>query len=325
MLTDNERAFKQLMLYIGTVMLSFYGTFQLLGTVWSIADAILFAFLDFVTADVVSQLIYAAIYLVSFMLPVLFFRFMLGKTYVGMPLEPKLPKNSVVYVFAGVALILSMAYLNAMLLDVFNYSQFQSEMFDGPSVDANYQVVLAFITTAIVPAFCEEFLFRGAILTNLKPYGKAPAIIISAVLFGLMHQNAGQLLYATAAGLLLGWVAYETGSIWCGVLIHFVNNFVGVAESAVAQRIPASLANIVIPMFECLLFAAGVVCIVLIIRKREAEKRDAESETVVLPRGSLTKLFFSPTIIAFISLTGVTMLLYVAASALKNLFDGLMV
>ena len=313
------------MLSIGTVMLSFYGTFRLLGTVWEIADAVLFALLDTVAADVVSQLIYTAVYLASFMVPVIFLKIMLGKTYVGMPLEPKLPKNSAVYIFAGVAVILSMAYLNAMVLDVFNYSEFQSEAFEGISVDADYQVVLAFITTALAPAFCEEFLFRGAILTQLRPYGKAPAIIISAVLFGLMHQNAGQLLYTTAAGLLLGWVACETGSVWCGVLIHFANNFVGVAESAVAQRIPASLANIVMPMFECLLFAAGIVCIALLIRKRGRGERDEDDSVVALPQGALTKLFFSPTIIAYISLTGATMLFYLLASILKNLFGGLMV
>ncbi len=338
MLTENERGFKRLMLFIGATMLIFYVLFQVLVSVWMVVDAVLLELLDPVTAEVISQLIYAIVYLSSFMVPAFILRAMLKKNYRPMPLEPKLPRDSVAYIIAGIACILSIAYLNAMILDAFGYSQFQSDMMGESSSMANYQIVLSFITTAIVPGICEEFLFRGAIMTNLKPYGKAPAIIISAVLFGFMHQNAGQLLYATAAGLVLGWVAYETGSIWCGMLMHFLNNFISVAEGALAERLEASVANIVLPMFECLLFAAGVACAVYIIIKHEKEKRtrvglsegffgrsfgeirDEGDATVKLPAGQLTRAFFSPTIIVFLVLAGASMVLLLAMSLLTKIF-----
>ncbi len=337
MLNETERGFSRLMNKIAVAMLVFYGMFQILGSVWMIIDQILFGLLDPVAAEVTSQLIYAVVYLSSFMVPAFVLRRMMGKDYSPMPLQRSLPKDSFAYIIAGIGGILSIAYLNAMLLDVFNYSEFQSGLMGESDSMANYQIVLSFITTAIVPGICEEFLFRGAIMTNLKPYGKAPAIIISAVLFGLMHQNAGQLLYATAAGLVLGWVAYETGSIWCGILMHFLNNFISVAEGAVASRISNDLANIVLPIFECLLFAAAVGCAVYIILKHEKAKRarvglaggifgrslgevrDDGMATVVLAPGRVTRLFFSPAMIVFIVLAGAQIVLLLIMSLFSDL------
>ncbi len=337
MLNETERGFSRLINKIAITMLIFYGMFQALVSVWMLIDQLLAEFVPPVAAEVTSQLIYAAVYLASFMVPAFVLRLIMGKNYAPMPLARSLPRDSFAYIIAGIGGILSIAYLNAMLLDVFNYSEFQSQIMGDSASMANYQIVLSFITTAIVPGICEEFLFRGAIMTNLKPYGKAPAIIISAVLFGLMHQNAGQLLYATAAGLVLGWVAYETGSIWCGILMHFLNNFISVAESAVASRIPSGLANIAIPMFECLLFAAAVVCAVRIIIKHERERRarvglsegifgrsldevrDDETPAVVLAPGRVTRLFFSPAMIIFIVLTGAQIVLLLVMSLFGDL------
>ena len=55
--------------------------------------------------------------------------------------------------------------------------------------------VLVVLCIVIVPAFCEEFLFRGVVLSNLMPYGKGTAIIVISVPFGLMHGNFYQFLY----------------------------------------------------------------------------------------------------------------------------------
>ncbi len=332
MLNETERGFSRLINKIAVTMLVFFGMFQILCTVWIQIDLILYRLLPPIAAEVTSQLIYAVIYLASFMTPAFVLRGLMGKDYAPMPLKKTLPRDSFAYIIAGIGGILAIAYLNAMLLEVFNYSEFQSGLMGESESMANYQIVLSFITTAIVPGICEEFLFRGAIMTNLKPYGKAPAIIISAVLFGLMHQNAGQLLYATAAGLVLGWVAYETGSIWCGILMHFLNNFISVGESAVASRIPIGLANIVLPIFECLLFAAAVVCGIYIILKHEKKKRerigltdgifgrtlsearDDETVEIVMARGRVTRLFFSPVMIVFIVLAAVEMALLLLMS-----------
>ena len=84
------------------------------------------------------------------------------------------------------------------------------------------------ILTAILPAICEEFTHRGILLQGTKHAGFKQAIYISAVCFGLAHLNIEQVLYAIALGVFLGGMSVATKSIWPGIVVHFVNNFISV-------------------------------------------------------------------------------------------------
>ena len=89
---------------------------------------------------------------------------------------------------------------------------------------------LVILCLAVVPAVCEEFAFRGLILTGLKVrFGAARAILVSGVIFGLFHfiSELGlwqRLIGTTALGFALGWVRVRTGSLWPGVALHATNN-----------------------------------------------------------------------------------------------------
>ena len=83
---------------------------------------------------------------------------------------------------------------------------------------------------AITPAVCEEFFFRGFVLGALNRMSSLSAILISAVLFGLMHVLTSNVLMVerflptTLIGILLAWVALRTGSIWPGMILHALHN-----------------------------------------------------------------------------------------------------
>lgn len=74
----------------------------------------------------------------------------------------------------------------------------------------------------------EELVFRGAVLRSLlrSPLHPVYGILISAVLFALVHINPAQMPHAFIIGLLLGWMYYRTGSILPGVAFHWANNTV---------------------------------------------------------------------------------------------------
>ena len=76
----------------------------------------------------------------------------------------------------------------------------------------------------IVPAFLEEMVFRGAILQPLRRFGDGFAIVVSSVLFSLSHLNLYQIPNAFIMGLLMGYFVVRSGSLWAGIIIHFVNN-----------------------------------------------------------------------------------------------------
>ena len=82
------------------------------------------------------------------------------------------------------------------------------------------------LATAVVPPFVEEFLFRGVILSQFRKYGDVFAVIASALLFGLLHRNFSQIVFAFICGLALGITLVRTNNIWIPVGIHmFVNGF----------------------------------------------------------------------------------------------------
>lgn len=85
-----------------------------------------------------------------------------------------------------------------------------------------------YLAIGILAPLAEEAVFRGAVLrVLLRLFDKKwhwIAIVISAILFGLVHGNVQQFVHATLIGLILGWMYYRTDSILPGVLFHWVNN-----------------------------------------------------------------------------------------------------
>jgi sodium transport system permease protein len=95
---------------------------------------------------------------------------------------------------------------------------------------------MSVLLVGVLPAVCEEACFRGVVLSGLARSGsRILAVVGSALAFGLFHFNPYHVIAATALGLVLGYVAYESRSLLPGVLMHFVNN----ALQMVLARVPA--------------------------------------------------------------------------------------
>lgn len=82
------------------------------------------------------------------------------------------------------------------------------------------------IYLAVITAFGEELLFRGAI----QPFA---GLVLTSVLFGLLHMGQNGLVsawsvWALIAGLLLGWMYNETHSLWTPIVAHFGVNAVSI-------------------------------------------------------------------------------------------------
>ena len=91
------------------------------------------------------------------------------------------------------------------------------------------EVAFAVLVVGISPGFGEEFLFRGYIQTRLvQRWGRWIGIILTALLFGLMHMDPLQSPFAAAFGIYLGYLAEQTGSIRPTMFCHMLNNSVQV-------------------------------------------------------------------------------------------------
>jgi len=132
--------------------------------------------------------------------------------------------------FLWIAIIVFMigfVIVTSELDNLLNYILPMPEMFKNlfETLMAEQIFIIAIITVGIIPAFAEELFFRGLILDGLKNnYSKRKAILISALLFGLIHLNPWQFYGGFIIGLISAWICIETNSILLSIYIHFFNN-----------------------------------------------------------------------------------------------------
>lgn len=120
------------------------------------------------------------------------------------------------------------------------YSLGYSSVLSDVVIDSFWKYLGYVIVSCITPAVCEELLFRGTILSGLKQYGPKIAIIISTVIFTIMHGNAEQTVHQFIIGIIVGYIFYKTGNLWLGVIVHFFNNFISVTGSYIISLMPSS-------------------------------------------------------------------------------------
>lgn len=84
---------------------------------------------------------------------------------------------------------------------------------------------------SVIPAVCEEWFFRGMLLRSLLKWNSVwKSILISALVFGSFHVLSNsvialdRLLPSTLIGVMLGYLAFKSNSIWPGVILHSLNN-----------------------------------------------------------------------------------------------------
>ncbi len=270
-----DSRFKALAIKTGTALLVFIALFNiLLGLVYPTIDDLLYASLEEGRAYIFSELIYGIFYLLCFLLPAILYRIICRSDerepmgFLGAP-----TKKAPLIIMAVIAVVFAFAQLNAMLVSSFDFYEYMQSVSSSDGRMSIVDFLLMTFTTALVPAICEEVLFRCTILSSLAPYGKSFAVIMSAILFGLMHQNPAQILYTTAAGIALGYAFIKTRSFLCVFLIHFLNNFLSVIQSLLLSNLPrlqSMRALILLDILVILLGAASIILLILSANKRKS-------------------------------------------------------
>ncbi len=82
------------------------------------------------------------------------------------------------------------------------------------------------LVVAVLPAFCEETLFRGIILDCVKDIGTVAACLLGGLLFSIFHQNPLQTIYQFICGACFTLLAIRADSVFPTIVIHFINNAV---------------------------------------------------------------------------------------------------
>lgn len=317
-MTENVKNYSAVCSKIGFAMLIFYAAFTLSMVGIAFVGAYLEVFIGELVANVIIEVLSAIAYFLSFS----------GAAFILCRMVKELPTSRRIYtsfkldikivyiVLAIIAVNFTLAYLNNVMISSLSPTfasslETSSDMEGKPLSEVSVFFVLSIISTAIVPAICEEYLFRGAILTNLLPYGKTTAILGSAILFGLMHQNPFQLLYTTLMGVVIGYVYVKTKSIWACMIIHFANNLITVLE----EYLPILTGcDWITAALDLVVMIVGAISLIIIVLKKDREPSieengsfgvvyeqgmDVEEYELGISQGKKVKCFFAVTVIIY--------------------------
>ena len=266
LMNKNNVEFKKISLINGSILLIFVGlSFAIIDTFYPyLASIIALLIKSESIATIASALGRCVLYCGMFMAPAFLYKLFSR----SLPAENSIKEKShltfplaVLIILSSIGIITTCAYINALLCTLFTTPS------DGTTEKVKMTVtalILSVIADAFVPAISEELLFRRTILRSLAPYGKGFAIVSSAIIFGLMHQNAYQFFYATMAGIILGYAYVKTNSFLCVFLIHFCNNLTGVVQEYIASSLNEKASLIAGTILTATLSVLGIASFIIL-------------------------------------------------------------
>ena len=150
-------------------------------------------------------------------------------------------------------------------------------------ISSDVDTWIIFVVTVVIAPIGEEFVCRKLMIDKLRKYGCLPSVLLSALVFGLLHGNFSQFFYAFGVGLVFGYVYYRTGRVYYTMVMHAVLNFVGSvvglwlndrimeladigSQSELQQHIPTLLILLLFLMFVLTTVVAAI-AIPIIFRK----------------------------------------------------------
>lgn len=128
--------------------------------------------------------------------------------------------------------------------------------YSGPA-----EFTLKIFTLCVLPGICEEILFRGFIQTSLEiKLGKTIAIVMTAILFAILHGNPWYVHLYFALGLFLSWVYATSRTLTVPIVCHTINNLWTFINHAGGVKYP--LKNFSDPLDIAIIACAIALCVI---------------------------------------------------------------
>jgi hypothetical protein len=144
-----------------------------------------------------------------------------------------------------------------------SYQEAEQLLYSGP-------FAIQIIGIGIIIPICEELVYRGLIYMRMRQYMNVNiAILVSAVIFGIIHGNVVQGVYGFMAGILFAYVYEQYGSLKAPILAHISANMLSLGLMAVNPNIPNATVMTIGGILAALL---AVAMVVVIDRKVEAQR-----------------------------------------------------
>jgi len=172
----------------------------------------------------------------------------------------KVSKKSIVFtvgLFLGLNLLLSSIMELTRVVEFFPGTiEHHEALFAGGGL------ILRIVMIGFLAGIIEELLFRGVLLNRLTEWMPTwAAVLISSIVFGLVHMDPFQILYATFMGLIFAWSYIRTKNLWIPIVGHVVFNMTSVLLGYYMEVTGTEISSVILLIPSVILTVA---CMVLI-------------------------------------------------------------
>jgi len=175
--------------------------------------------------------------------------------------------ETIPYSIATVMLLIISMYLVSISFD----SSVEQDMLS----EYNAAAAVSFISMVIIHPIAEEWLFRGLYYGELRSMNPIFACLMQAVMFAIVHNGVGGMMYALISGVILGVSAERSNGIAVPAAAHIIINLRTYIYNV--GSLPQELLNTI----DICVTAAGVisaVIIFLVAKKLPCQKPEKASE-----------------------------------------------
>jgi sodium transport system permease protein len=172
--------------------------------------------------------------------------------------------GGVVLMLGAIPLVWVLGWLQTFVLPV--PWELLEGMQDLITADSAARLGWLLLMLAVTPAICEEAVFRGVLLGGTRGLTPWRMVVLNGVVFGTFHlstETVIRFLPSATLGMVIAWAVWRTGSLFVGILMHFLNNgsIVVVASSTTLQdlfSVPGAPPPFWLLPIAAVLFGAGI-------------------------------------------------------------------
>ncbi len=140
-------------------------------------------------------------------------------------------KNYFVPVLASIPVVIVAAIISQVINLIYPFPESYLENLQKIINMSDFPLWKNILIIAVLPAICEELMFRGFIIRGFEKRGFWNAIIITAFLFAVLHLDPFRFIPVGLLGIWMGYLLLKTGSIFVPMLAHALNNTLAVLLS----------------------------------------------------------------------------------------------
>ncbi|MCK4956767.1 MAG: CPBP family intramembrane metalloprotease [Candidatus Cloacimonetes bacterium] len=137
-------------------------------------------------------------------------------------------KNYLVAILAAVPIIIIVSIITQLINIIYPIPESYLKAMENLLTMSDGGLLRTIIIIAVLPGICEEILFRGFIINGFKKRGFLSSIVITALLFGIIHLELFKLIPVIIIGIWLGYLVLRTNSLFVPIIAHIINNTLAV-------------------------------------------------------------------------------------------------